>query len=224
MPRFPRNQIQTSFLHILIQGIDKTYIFEKPEDIRYYIKNMNELLEDYNISIIAYCIMNNHAHILVKMQSIKELSNYMLKLNTRYGLYFNKKYDRVGYVFRNRYKSEEIFSKKHLNNCIRYIYNNPVKAGICPRPQDYPFSDYREINEDIVEKDYNFIDVEEVKCDIIIKDYLRKNNISLGDMKKDPEYLRELISILKNDYKISLRKIADELNIGRETVRKIYKN
>ena len=224
MPRYPRNYLKTSFFHIVTQGINKSYIFDKPEDIKFYIKTMYELEKKYSLKIIAYCIMNNHAHILIESEIVQELSKYMQRLNTKYGRYYNKKYNRVGYVFRDRYKSEGIYCEKHLYNCIKYIYDNPVKAGICTKPQDYPYSNYRKSIKNIAEQEYIFIDAEVERNDgQIIKEYLKQNNISLIDIKNNKALLNVSVKNLKNNYKISLRKIAEELNIGRETIRKIYK-
>ena len=124
MPRFPRNYIKTTAFHVITQGINRSYIFENPEDIKYYIKVMYKLNEQCKIKIVAYCIMNNHAHILIETDKINNLSKYMQRLNTIYAKYYNKKYSRVGYVFRDRYKSEGIYSEEHLYNCIKYIYDN----------------------------------------------------------------------------------------------------
>ena len=66
MSRQPRNFIQTSFFHIITQGINKSYIFDEAQDIKYYIKIMYDLLTEHKINIIAYCIMNNHTHILIE--------------------------------------------------------------------------------------------------------------------------------------------------------------
>ena len=77
MPRLPRNYIKTSFFHVITQGINKSYIFEKAEDIKYYIKIMYHLTKEQKIKIVGYCIMNNHAHMLIKAEEIKELSKYM---------------------------------------------------------------------------------------------------------------------------------------------------
>ena len=77
MPRFPRNYLKTSFFHVIAQGINKSYIFDKPEDIKYYIKIMYKLLKEHNIRIIAYCVMNNHVHMLIETNTLSELSKYM---------------------------------------------------------------------------------------------------------------------------------------------------
>lgn len=219
MPRFPRNYIKTSFFHIMTQGINKSYIFSKEDDIKYYISSMYKLKEEHEVKIISYCIMNNHAHILIETNTLKELSKYMQRLNTKYAKYYNKKYNRVGYVFRDRYKSEGIYSDEHLYNCIKYIYDNPVKAGICKKPEDYAYSNYKKIDIELNEK-YRFIDVDEenkITIDKYIKGFLN-NDINPNDTKM----LREIIITLKENYNFSLRKIAEELNINREKIRRIY--
>lgn len=223
MPRFPRSYIKTSFFHIITQGINKSYIFENAEDIKYYINIMYKLSEQHEIKIITYCIMNNHAHMLIETEKIKELSKYMQRLNTRYGKYYNKKYNRVGYVFRDRYKSEGIYSEEHLYNCIKYIYDNPVKAGICKKAEEYLYSNYKRIDKNI-KGSYIFIDIEDDEkiCEKVIQDFLIENNVELNDLKKDKRRLKELIIILKTEYNISLRKIAEKIGMGRETIRRIY--
>lgn len=226
MPRLPRSYIKTPFLHVMTQGINKSYIFEKEEDIRQYIKIMKNLSKEQEIEIIAYCIMNNHAHILIKTEDLKELSKYMQRLNTIYGKYYNQKYNRVGYVFRDRYQSEGIYSEEHLYNCIKYIYENPVKAGICNKAEEYLYSNYKKIDKELKEG-YVFIDVKEDNqriCEEIIEEFLIENKMKLNEVKKDKEKLRELVIVLKREYNISLRKIAKEIKLNRETVRKLYNN
>jgi len=73
MPRYPRSFIKTSYFHVITQGINKSYIFDADEDIKYYIKNMYELIEEHQIEMIAYCIMHNHAHMLIKTEELKKL-------------------------------------------------------------------------------------------------------------------------------------------------------
>ena len=224
MPRLPRNYIKTSFFHVITQGINKSYIFEKAEDIKYYIKIMYHLTKEQKIKIVGYCIMNNHAHMLIKAEEIKELSKYMQRLNTKYGKYYNKKYSRVGYVFRDRYRAEGIYTEEYLYNCLKYIYNNPVKAGICKKAEDYPYSNYKRIDKELNEN-YTFIDVDDNDEDIrkkIIKKFLKENGIELVDLKRNKRKLKELIIILKEQYNISLRKIAKEVHMGREKIRRLY--
>lgn len=224
MPRFPRSYIKTTFFHVITQGINKSYIFENAEDIKYYIKTMYKLERELDIKIIAYCIMNNHAHMLLKTEKITELSKYMHRLNTIYAMYYNKKYLRVGYIFRDRYKSEGIYSEEHIYNCIKYIYDNPVKAGICKSAHEYPYSNYKNYNKDIKDN-YIFLDVDIDKqklCREVIEEFITVNSLEIHELENDTHKLKKLINILKEKHNISLRQISRELNINREKIRRLY--
>ncbi len=144
MPRDARNNIHSNFFHVMIQGINKEYIFEKEIEIKTYLKYLKQKLEHKNLLIISYCIMNNHAHFLVYTKDIMEISKLMSQVNTRYAMFYNKRHDRCGFVFKNRYKSEEILTYSHLISCINYIHNNPVKAKMCKEKGDYKYSSYNE--------------------------------------------------------------------------------
>jgi len=149
----------------------------------------------------------------------------MHDLNTRYGCYYNKKYKRVGYVFRDRYKAEGIYTERHLYSCIKYIYNNPVKAGICNTPEEYLYSNYKTVINGGEYEEYQFMDIQEDRsqvCKKIIEKTLLEKEITLEDLKQDEKELHRLCVILKRDYKISLREIAINLKINREKVRKTY--
>lgn len=222
MPRISRNYSKTSYFHVITQGIDKRFIFNSKEDIQYYIKSIYILSKFENIKIISYCIMNNHAHLLLNVASIESLSKYMQRLNTKYAKYYNAKYDRVGYVFRDRYRSEGIYSEKQLYTCINYIYNNPVKAGICGHPSDYPYSNYHKVDIE-KEQEYVFLDVDNDEiAEEVVKKYLTERNLQLNELLKSKSYLKELIILLKEKYGISLRKISEIININREKIRRIY--
>lgn len=207
MPRRARKEINSKFLHIMIQGINREYIFNNEKDIERYLKITKEKLKNIDLDIISYCIMNNHAHFLVFAKDINQISVLMKKINTSYAIYYNNIYNRCGYVFRDRFKSEEILSRKHLINCIHYIHNNPVKAEICKKQEDYKYSSYREfknksylINKNKVLKilgdydidiksiliedytNYNFIDDVDVNNknklkDDVLEEFLKKKNI-----------------------------------------------
>lgn len=229
MPRLPRSFFQTSFFHVISQGIEKQYIFDKQEDIKKYIYFMYEILDDYQVKIIAYCIMNNHVHLLLEVENISNLSLYMQRLNTKYAHYYNTKYNRVGFVFRNRFKSEGIFSEKYLYNCVNYIFMNPVKAGICDNPKDYAYSNYKEYarNNDIlleeIDEEIRFLDITEDKeiiCDEIIEKFLKDNNKKISQMSMNLELLKELLVILSKE-SISLLMIEKKLGINRRKLKKI---
>ncbi len=223
MSRQSRNKVITSFFHVMTQGINKSYIFEKEQEIKHYIDIMYKINNKYNVKIIAYCIMNNHAHLLLKVQAIEDLSGFMHNLNTQYAIFYNKRNNRVGYVFRDRYKSQGIYTEKQLYNCISYIFYNPVKAGICKKPENYPYSNYKEskfnIKEPQLEEDFIEIDEEKKSTSQIIKEYL--NGEDINHIINNEEQLKKITTYLKLKKGISYRKIEKELGIGREKLRKL---
>lgn len=229
MPRFSRNYYNKLYFHIIVQGTNKTHIFRDTEDKNYYAGILYSLKNEYNINIVGYCIMRDHAHMILNVKNVKNISQFLHRANTKYALYYNKKNDRVRYVFRRRYKIQEIYSEEQLNNCILYIYNNPVRAGICKKPENYKFSSCKEVIEDYEEFDkYTFIDTNEDYDDKelskrIIDKFLNDNNANMAQVKLDNATLRKLIILMKSEYGISLRKIAGILNMNREKVRYLYK-
>jgi REP element-mobilizing transposase RayT len=99
--------------------------------------------EDILVDIAAYCIMDNHVHLLLK-SDLDNLSKFIIKINTKYAMKYNYIYDRIGHVFQDRYKSEAIHDEIYLLNVVRYIHNNPVRAKIVKLPNEYKWSSYNE--------------------------------------------------------------------------------
>lgn len=93
--------------------------------------------------IYAYCLMDNHIHLLIK-EGEDTIQRSVKRIGVSYAYYFNKKYARIGHVFQDRFRSETIEDDKYLMSVVRYIHNNPVKAGIVEKALDYPWSSYHE--------------------------------------------------------------------------------
>lgn len=219
MPRIARNNLNTLFFHVIVQGINKEYIFYKKEYMDKYKNLLLENLKKYSINIISYCIMNNHAHILLYTENIRELSEYMKSINTSYAKYYNKSESRVGFVFRNRYETEPIYEEKYLINCMSYIHNNPVKAKIVNKIEEYKYSSYNDyIYKTGVAKEYtikllfgdnkNFLETYNA---MHTKNYEFKDYISNVDYKSKYDYLKkkDIEEIISN--KNNLRKILMEM-------------
>ena len=144
MSRIARKYKKASFFHVITQGINKEYIFKEERYIYQYLKIFRKYSKELNIEIKAYCIMGNHTHFLLKVDKIEDLSKLMQKVNSVYARYYNyMENNRVGYVFRDRFVSEPIDSKRYLIQCIKYIHMNPVKAKIVKEKEDYKFSSYK---------------------------------------------------------------------------------
>lgn len=245
MSRTTRNNMKnSSFFHIMVQGINKERIFNTDKNKEEYLKLIYKNNE--GVDIIAYCMMNNHAHILVKIENIEKMQNWMKKSNTGYAIYYNKSNDRVGYVFRDRYKSQVIKNEKHLYTCVDYIHENPVKAGICDKKEDYVFSSYIEkyngnqnevktqiakifndIEENFKEERFEFIESEEENkeeiCHNIIDKFLKEKGIYVEQLTNRENLLIELVRILKFQNNISYRVMEKPLGISREKLRLLSK-
>ena len=142
--RLSRQCYNSKFFHVMIQGIRKEKIFEENYLKSIFIDYMKNAATKNKTKIVAYCVMNNHVHILIYTDDISWLSKMMHSLNTRYAMKYNKEKERCGFVFRNRYRCENILNIAYLKNCIRYIHNNPIKAGISNEQASYYYSSYRE--------------------------------------------------------------------------------
>ena len=144
MPRKSRRLLGETVCHHMVQGINKEEIFKTEDNKEKYIELLKKYYKEFKIDIIAYCIMDNHVHMLLYANDIKQISNFMKNINSIYAMYYNKKTDRVGYVFRNRFKSVPIMDRKQLYTCIKYIHMNPVKAGKVKEESDYRYSSYND--------------------------------------------------------------------------------
>lgn len=250
MPRVGRNSLGTTYFHIMVQGNAREYIFESSEDKQKYKYLLFKNSTEQGVEILAYCIMDNHAHILVKSTEQEKLSKLMTKTNTSYAMYYNKEKNRVGYVFRDRYKSEPVYEESHLISCLVYIHHNPVKAGIVNNIGDYEFSSFHDFFKDesivsadrikeiagaknfpeyfaeIHQKTYaeewkEYKEKDYEKTEKIIKEYEKKVRRKLDRILKDDALLIGLSKELQSRAGLSGRDVSKLLGIGRETLRRL---
>ena len=142
MTRKARRRSRTGFYHVIIRGIGKQILFEEEADYMRFLSTLERYIDEHGIEIYAYCLMDNHVHMLMR-DPLDEIDVFMKKLEGSYAFYFNHKYERVGTLFQERYKSEAIESKAYLLVVFRYILQNPQKTGISSI-EKYPWSSYAE--------------------------------------------------------------------------------
>lgn len=240
MPRESRENLDSNFVHVLVQGINREFILDKNEYIEKYLHLLKTKKKNLYIYIISYCIMNNHIHLLIYYNNLNDLSKYMQKVNTAFAKYYNQTLGRVGFVFRDRYKTEPILNERHLINCIKYIHNNPVKANIVNRCDEYTYSSYKDflcenkINEIYIETGVNidinsiieqsnteyFIDIDEnieMKMDIGIINFCKKENLHIYKLYEDRDICKKIIKFLKEEYKITYVNMMKKFDIPRGT-------
>lgn len=253
MPRRARREHETSFFHVIVQGIEKKFIFNRKEYIERYIDLLfYEKEKNKKVRILAYCIMNNHAHILLGVENVKSLSEYLRVVNARYAMFYNNKEQRVGYVFRDRYKSEPIYNHDYLYKCLAYIHLNPVEAGMVDEPNMYKYSSYNDYikktgiasNENLKilfgsDKDYiklfNFIhygsyefmdytvdNMNDKEIQDFVNEYMINIKFSAKSLINNELILIDLCTKL-NEKGVSNRKIEKLLNISRDKIRGLKK-
>lgn len=253
MSRIARKNIVSKFVHIVVKGIKSEFIFYKQEYKEKYIFLLNKCIKELEgIDLIAYCVMDNHAHLLIYTEEINKVETLMRKINTAYAIFYNLQEERSGYVFFNRYHSEIIENAIHLLSCIKYIHENPVKAGIVERGHFYQYSSCKAFLEEERYNDilcstfgenfkcastyvdarieYRFIDederlekIERQSVEIIIEEFCNKHNTSIAEIRKSNSLILEFKNFLKVKYKISNKNICAILGIGKNRISIIEK-
>ena len=138
MARRPRIEM-AGYYHIINRGVEQRTIFLDDKDHRKFLDIINESIPAYKFILHAHCLMPNHYHLLVET-ILENLSLVMRQINSRYSIYFNKKYNRVGPLWQGRFKSWFVLDEAYMRTLIKYIEYNPVKAGITQRIGEFKWA------------------------------------------------------------------------------------
>ena len=156
MPRKARIISQTNVYHIILRGINKQIIFEEEEDFQYFVSILSKCKEICEYKIYAYCLMNNHIHLLMK-KGTEPLAKIFKRICDRYVYWYNRKYNRIGPLFQDRFRSEPVETEEYFLTVVRYILQNPVKAGMVSSVNQYKWCNYAAFY-----SEKNFSDTEKV--------------------------------------------------------------
>lgn len=195
MPRQARKHSQSGIYHIMIRGINKQNIFEEDEDRERLIKTIKYYKAISKYEIYAYCLMNNHVHLLIK-EVTEPISLIMKRINGSYGLWYNQKYERCGYLFQGRFRSEPVEDNRYFYTVFRYIHQNPLKANLVNDIRAWKWSSYNEYFEKA-----SFIDTD------FVLDMFSKNR------NKAPEMIKRYLNEANEDNCLEYeekRKVSDE--------------
>lgn len=132
------------YVHYYNRGVNKEIIFFTSDNYLLLIRKLTEYIKKYQIELIAFCLMPNHYHILLKHEDQNDGSKLIQRLFNSYTQAINKRYSRVGTLFQGNVKKRFIEDDDYLAETIKYIHLNPVKAGLCDKPENWEYSDYRE--------------------------------------------------------------------------------
>ena len=202
MSRQKRQLSQFGLYHIIFRGIGRQNIFEEKADFDKLKEILKRVKEEMHFELYAYCFMTNHVHMFIKEQNMGEISKIMTKILSHYATWFNIKYLRSGALFANRYKSEPVNDERYYLGLIRYIHQNPVKAGITNRIVDYPYNSYHEYigRENDFTDTYLLMEMLDDDKEKAKELFIELNEIEESEIfdisesqRKSPEYIRRII-------------------------------
>ncbi|NJO48682.1 MAG: transposase [Leptolyngbyaceae cyanobacterium RM2_2_4] len=134
------------FYHVYNRGNNHQLIFFERENYLYFLRLIRQNLISNGVDVVAYCLMPNHYHLLVYLQT-DELSEAISSLSLSYTKAINKRFNRVGSLFQGRFQRILVTQTEHLVALTRYVHLNPVKANLVDQPEDWEFSSYLEYAE-----------------------------------------------------------------------------
>ena len=157
MPRQARKKSSVGIYHIMLRGVNQQQIFEDQEDCDKFLQVLKDCKAISGFKLFAYCLMGNHIHILLQ-ETNEPIEQLMKRIATRFVYWYNIKYQRAGHLFQDRFKSEPVENDAYFLTVLRYIHQNPVKAGICKNVSAYENSSYNEYfkNSDLIDSDLVF--------------------------------------------------------------------
>ena len=252
MARRPRVDM-AGYYHIINRGVEKRVIFLDADDYEYFEELLEKYTKDFNITMHNYALMTNHYHLLIETHQTN-LSKFMRQINANYAIYFNKKYKRVGHLWQGRFKSWFVTNKAYLYTLIIYIEQNPIKANIVERIEEYPYSsghiflnydsipkwlrksylakNYKGNKDAIREFLYTTIDQDQLKELKTSSSLMGATNTKELDIKKLKQLLQgfndktERNRLIVEAYKMgySQHRIAKVLGVVQSTIHRIIKN
>jgi len=127
---------------VINRGNNKQTTFIEEEDFRQFLNTIQRYKKKYGFQLFAYCLMTNHIHLLIKVSKKGSISQIMQSITVAQTRYFNHKYHRCGHVWQGRFLSPIVSEDRHLLNVMRYIEQNPLRAGMVKRLEDYRWSSH----------------------------------------------------------------------------------
>lgn len=174
MPRTTREKSSTGIYHVMFRGVNHQIIFEDDEDCIKYLETLKTYQQKSGYTIYAYCLMSNHIHLLIK-EKTEDLGLTFKRIGASYVHWYNWKYNRRGHLFQDRYKSEVVENDRYFLTVLRYIHQNPLKAGIVKDISDYRWSSYNEYlgETEICDIDfaYNMFSADRMKAISLFKEF-----------------------------------------------------
>ncbi len=133
------------YYHVYNRGVNREAIFFNEGNYAFFIRRIRRYFQPTLVHVIAYCLMPNHYHLLVRVCTDDEFGTKVMQpFGTSYVKAVNKQQDRVGPLFQGKYKAKLVDTDAYLSHLTRYIHRNPVDAGYVDQAEAWPYSSYRD--------------------------------------------------------------------------------
>ena len=139
MPRRARQLAESRIYHVMMRGVNRDAIFLEDEDFARFLDALAKARDASGCTVLAYCLMGNHVHIVLQTAD-EPIGAVVKRVGVRYAGWFNRKYGRVGHLFQDRFTSRPVEDDGYFVSLLRYVWNNPVEAGLVELPEAYPWS------------------------------------------------------------------------------------
>ena len=139
IPFLPNN-----YYHIYNRGANKAEIFCDHKDYLFLLKHIKDHIREFQITVIAYCLMSNHFHFILRQDGQPKISDFMQAVFHKYSMTFNQVHNRSGTLFEGPFRAILIDEDEYLLHLCRYIHRNPLEAGIVRALEQWPYSNYAE--------------------------------------------------------------------------------
>jgi putative transposase len=137
--RVLRTALPDGYFHVVTRGVWEVEVFPDGHDCRRFLRLLRACERDHGWSCHAFCLMTTHYHLVLET-SRSELSRGLQRLNGRYAVEFNRRHGRFGHLFAERFTARVIEGEAYLFEACAYSVLNPVRAGLCLHPEDWPWS------------------------------------------------------------------------------------
>jgi REP element-mobilizing transposase RayT len=144
MPQPRPAYLPGQFYHFYNRGASRLSIFKEPDNYLFVLRKMKYYARQYNLKFIAYCLMPNHYHFLIRQDGEHTAGLLPQRVFNSYSKAYNKRFEHFGTLFEDNYKVKVVQTTSHLLHLCRYIHGNPVKDGFVSDPADWSYSNYLE--------------------------------------------------------------------------------
>ena len=225
------------FYHIVNRGVERRTIYMDDADRMQFLEILQESAEVYSFEVYSYVPMDNHYHLLIKTSELN-LSLLMRQINSRYSMYFNRKYKRVGPLWQGRFKSWYVYDEQYLKSLVKYIEFNPIKANmvksvgefdwamssklVAMQSLNYTLIEGANLKENLSKKELQEIEsLFSTKLEVIHEVIIPKVKTSLTVHFKNSTREVAIAHAIEDGYK--QQEIADYLGLSNISISKIHK-